>query len=80
MVQPCRYAAGMALSQTDLDALDLAIARGTLSVSFDGRTHMYQSTRQLIEARQHVASIVNAGAQNHGPRIFRFRLTTSRGD
>jgi hypothetical protein len=81
MVQPCRYAAGMALSQTDLEALDLAIARGTLSVTFDGRTHTYQNTTQLLLARDHVARVVNAaGSQNRGPRTFRFRFTTSRGD
>lgn len=70
----------MALSQTDLDTLDLAIARGTLSVTFDGRTHIYQNTTQLILARDHVARVVNAGSQNRGPSTFTFRFTTSRGD
>jgi hypothetical protein len=70
----------MALSQTDLDALDLAIARGTLSVEFEGRKHVYQTTAALIQARDHVARIVNAGAQNRGPRTFGFRFTTFRGD
>jgi len=70
----------MALSQTDLDALDLAIARGTLSVTFDGRTHVYQNTTQLLLARDHVARVVNSRSQNRGPGIFRFRFTTSRGD
>lgn len=70
----------MALTQAHLEALDLAIAAGTLSVSFEGRTHMYQSTRQLIEARTHVASVVNAKSQNRGPQVFRFNFTTSRGD
>lgn len=70
----------MALSQTDLDALDLAIARGTLSVEFEGRKHTYQTTSQLIAARDHVARIVNANPQSRGPRAFAFRFTTSRGD
>lgn len=70
----------MALSQIDLDALDLAIARGTLSVEFDGRKVTYQTTSALIAAREHVARIVNAGPQNRGPRVFGFRFTTSRGD
>jgi len=70
----------MALTQAHLDALDLAIASGTLTVSFEGRTHMYQSTRQLIEARTHVASVVNRKSQNRGPQAFRFNFTTSRGD
>lgn len=70
----------MALTQTDLDALDLAIARGTLSVEFDGRKHVYQSTTEMIKARDHVARIVNGGSQNRGPSVFRFSFTTSRGD
>lgn len=70
----------MALSQTDLDALDLAIASGTLSVEFDGRKMVYQNTSALIAARDHVAKVVNAGAMNRGPSLFRFQFTTSRGD
>lgn len=70
----------MALSQTDLDALDLAIARGTLSVEFEGRKHTYQTTSQLIAARDHVARLVNASSLNRGPRVFGFRFTTTRGD
>lgn len=70
----------MALSKTDLDALDLAIARGTLSVEFEGRKHVYQSTDALIKARNHVAAIVNGGAQNRGPQVLGFRFTTTRGD
>lgn len=70
----------MALSQSDLDALDQAIARGTLSVEFEGRKHVYQTTDALIKARDHVARVVNASPQNRGPRTFGFRFTTSRGD
>lgn len=70
----------MALTQTDLDALDRAIASGTLSVEFDGRKMTYQTTSQLIDARNHVATVVNAGSLNRGPRVFGFRFTTTRGD
>lgn len=70
----------MALTQTDLDTLDRAIATGTLSVEFDGRKMTYQTTSQLIAARDHVASVVNARPLNRGPQTFRFRFTTSRGD
>lgn len=70
----------MALTQTDLDVLDRAIATGTLSVEFNGRKMVYQSTAALIAARTHVAAVVNAGTQNRGPRVFGFRFTTSRGD
>jgi hypothetical protein len=70
----------MPLSQSDLEALDQAIARGTLSVEFEGRKHVYQTTTALIAARDHVARVVNAGSTNRGPRVFGFRFTTLRGD
>ena len=52
----------MALSQADLDALDLAIASGELTVSYSGRTVTYQSTQALLQARQHVASVLRSQA------------------
>lgn len=70
----------MALTQTDLDTLDRAIATGTLSVEFDGRKMTYQSTAAMIAARNHVATVINAGTLNRGPRVFGFRFTTTRGD
>ncbi|MCC6071449.1 phage head-tail joining protein [Massilia sp. GCM10020059] len=70
----------MALTHKDLDALDAAIASGTLSVEFDGRRMTYQSTGALIEARNHVSRVVNSSATNRGPATFRFNFTTSRGD
>lgn len=50
----------MALTQADLDALDLAIASGEFTVSHGGRTVVYQSTNQLIQAREHVAKVLRA--------------------
>ncbi|MDH0494129.1 phage head-tail joining protein [Comamonas aquatica] len=50
----------MALSQADLDALDLAIASGELTVSMSGRTVTYQSTQSLLQARDHVARVLRA--------------------
>jgi hypothetical protein len=70
----------MALSQSDLDALDTAIASGTLSVEFNGRKVAYQSTAALIAARNHVATVVNSAGRNRGPAVFKFNFTTSRGD
>lgn len=70
----------MALSQSDLDALDSAIASGALAVEFDGRKITYQSTAAMIEARNHVATVVNGAGQRRGPTAFRFNFTTSRGD
>lgn len=70
----------MALTQTDLDALDLAIASGTLEVEFDGRRQKFQTTAAMIAARNHVATVINQRAAPTGPRLFGFRFTTSRGD
>jgi hypothetical protein len=70
----------MALTQTDLDAIDQAIASGTLEVEFDGRRQRFQTTDALIKARDHVARVINQAAARPGPRVFGFRFTTSRGD
>jgi hypothetical protein len=70
----------MALTKTDLDALDQAIASGTLEVEFEGRRQKFQTTDALIKARNHVARVVNQTSAPSGPRLFGFRFTTSRGD
>jgi hypothetical protein len=49
-------------------------------VTFDGRTVVYQSTAEMIEAREHAARVINGSLQNRGPRVFRFGFTTHRGD
>lgn len=46
----------MAYSQADLDALDKAIASGTLEVQYADRRVKYRSMDELLQARQHVAS------------------------
>lgn len=58
----------MALTQADLDALDLAIASGELTVSVSGRAVTYQTTDSLLKARKHVAEVLysQAGA-GRGP-------------
>lgn len=70
----------MAISKNDLDALDAAIASGAKSVVFDGRSIVYQSTAEMIAARDHAARVLNGSLQNRGPRLFRFGFTTHRGD
>jgi RecB family exonuclease len=70
----------MAITTADLDALDKAIASGTLEVEFDGRRQRFQSTSELLKARDHVARVVNSQSLNRGPRVFKFNFTTSRGD
>ena len=73
----------MALSQSDLDALDTAIAASELEVQLDGRRVRYRSIDELLKARAHVAAVLAAGASagsGGGRRAFRFTPTTFRGD
>lgn len=69
----------MALTQADLDALDTAIASGTLEVEFDGRRQRFQTTASMLAARDHVARVIAEGTTNRGPKVFGFRFTTTRG-
>lgn len=57
----------MALTQGNLDALDLAIASGELTVSFNGRTATYQSTSELLRARDHVARLLRTQLAPRSP-------------
>ncbi|MFM6981497.1 MAG: phage head-tail joining protein [Microbacteriaceae bacterium] len=41
----------MAVSQTDIDNLNAAIAAGTRQVTIGGQTILYQTTESLIKAR-----------------------------
>lgn len=68
------------LSQADLDALDAAIASGTLEVEFNGRRVRYQHTGELIAARAHVATVVARNSAQPRSSVYRYRFTTSRGD
>jgi hypothetical protein len=70
----------MAISQSDIDALDAAIVSGALSVEFDGRRITYQNTAQLIAARAHAVQVINRSIQRTNPHIFGFSFTTRRGD
>lgn len=49
----------MALIQTDLDALDTAIASSELTVRLADRLVTYRSIPELIQARAHVAKVVS---------------------
>lgn len=71
----------MALTQTDLDALDVAIASSELEVRLEGRSVKYRSTDELLKARQHVAEVLRAaGAGSVKRSSFRFNFATQRGD
>ena len=69
----------MALTQTDLDALDAAIATSELEVEVAGRRVRYRSTAELLQARQHVAAVIATATTTQRTGSYRFNLTTSRG-
>lgn len=52
----------MSFTQSQLDALNEAIASGTLRVTYDGRTIEYRSMDDLLRARGLVAASVNGSA------------------
>lgn len=53
----------MALTQSDLDRLDAAIATAELEVEFgDGRRVRYRSVAELTAARDHVAGVLRTAA------------------
>lgn len=67
----------MALSQTDLDALDIAIASSELEVQLEGRRIKYRSTDELLKARAYIAGLL-AGARR--TTSYHYHMTTQRGD
>lgn len=49
------------ITKAHLDLLDQAIASGEFTVSYGGRTIVYQSTNQLLQARAHIARLLQQG-------------------
>lgn len=68
----------MALTQTDLDNLDTAIASSELEVEIEGRRVKYRSTTELLRARAHVSEVVQAATRQQRA-TFRPTFTTQRG-
>lgn len=50
----------MAFTQTQLDAVEAAIASGELRVMFDGREIIYRSISDLIRARDTIKAALQA--------------------
>jgi hypothetical protein len=51
----------MAFTQTQLDAVETAIASGELKVMFDGREIIYRSVDDLLKARNTIKAALQAG-------------------
>ena len=66
----------MAYTQTHLDALQEALASGTLTVTFEGRSITYRSVQELQRAISVVQSSLN---QQSGKRVRQYRLSGSKG-
>lgn len=69
----------MAINQTDLDALDKAIASGALEVRLEGRSVKYRDVSQLIEARKHLASLLATQQGGRRGSTYHFTFQTGRG-
>lgn len=73
----------MAFTQTDLDAINAAIATGELTVEMEGRRVTYRSMADLERARSIIqADLGAAGQAAAGARrgALRVTFTTHRGD
>lgn len=71
----------MAFTQTDLDAVNVAIASGELTVEFNGRRTTYRSMAELMLARsviQQEIAATAAAASGTARRIWPVRFATSR--
>lgn len=59
----------MAVTQSDVDALNAAIKKGVRSVTIGGQTVIYNTTESLIKARNDMQAQLNAqNAQATGKR------------
>lgn len=68
----------MALTQADLDRLDVAISSEELEVEVDGVRTKYRSMNELLRARQFVSDQIAAGSGSSKPAVRYFRFTGSR--
>lgn len=67
----------MAFTQTQLDALDEAIASGTLEVSYDHKKVQYRSLAEMMQIRRMMADeIARAGAPKSRRRVAVFHNGT----
>ncbi len=66
----------MAWTQTDLDAIETAIAKGERLVRFNDRTVEYRSVAELLTARDAIKSdLTQQSNSTRRPRMFRVRTS-----
>ena len=66
----------MAYTQSHLDALQEALASGTLTVTFEGRSMTYRSVQELQRAISVVQDSLN---QQSCKRVRQYQLSGSKG-
>jgi len=66
----------MAYTQSHLDALHEALASGTLTVTFEGRSMTYRSVQELQRAISVVQNSLNVQS---GKRVRQYQLSGSKG-
>ena len=71
----------MAFTQTDLDAVNAAVASGELKIEVAGRMVMYRSIDELIKARDIISAELAATASTSSVRrgFYTVRFSTARG-
>jgi hypothetical protein len=63
----------MAFTQTDLDQLDAQIATGVLRVKYaDGREVHYQTTADMVAARDRISSLLQAKTRQRRVAVAEF--------
>ena len=62
----------MAWTQSDLDAIDRAIASGELSVAYQDKRVLYRSMEELVQARGLIAGALDAASEAPRPSFRRF--------
>lgn len=73
----------MAVTQSDLDALDAAILSAELEVEYQGRRVRFRSVAELRQAYEHARAVMAAqgsGGGSGGGGTYHFAFVTHRGD
>jgi hypothetical protein len=60
----------MAISQSDIDNLDQAIATAELTVTVDGKDVTYRSVGELKRAREHLVNLLSVQAGTRRPVFY----------
>lgn len=70
----------MAFTQSDLDAVNAAIASGELTVSHNGRTVTYRSMDDLMKARATIQADLASVVSGRAGGSYRYTFSTLRGE